>query len=65
MHNPNVDPVIKPDISKDELHRRSALASTFAATLEMVREGQVKIRQESQFGPIFLRSAREEASNNP
>lgn len=54
-----------PQDLKDELHRRSALACTFVASLEMVRDGKIKIRQESQFGPIFLRSAREEASNSP
>lgn len=35
--------------------RRSALASTFAATLELVKLGQVQIRQSESFAPILLR----------
>lgn len=35
--------------------RRSALASTFAATLELVKLGQVQIRQSEVFAPILLR----------
>jgi len=38
------------------LFRRSALASTFAASLELTRAGQVELRQDRPFGPIFLRS---------
>ena len=38
------------------LFRRSALASTFAASLELTRAGQVELRQDLPFGPIFLRS---------
>jgi segregation and condensation protein A len=34
---------------------RSALASTFAASLEMAREGKLQIRQDGAFGPIYLR----------
>ncbi|MGA8379862.1 MAG: ScpA family protein, partial [Stellaceae bacterium] len=36
--------------------RRSALAATFAAALELVREGRVELRQDRAFGPIYLRS---------
>lgn len=35
--------------------RVTALASSFAATLEMVREGEIEIHQAATFGPIFLR----------
>ncbi len=38
---------------------RSALASTFGATLELTREGYVELRQASHFGPIHLRWLRE------
>lgn len=38
------------------VRRRSAIASTFAATLEMARSGKVELRQDGIFGPIFLRS---------
>ncbi len=36
--------------------RRSALAATFAATLELTRTGQIELRQDRPFGPIYLRS---------
>jgi segregation and condensation protein A len=39
----------------DEL-RRSALAATFAAVLELARDGKVELRQDRAFGPIYLRS---------
>jgi segregation and condensation protein A len=38
-------------------HRRSALASGFAASLELVREGRLDIRQEQAFGSISVRGA--------
>jgi len=40
----------------DALVRRSAIASTFAASLELVRSGKIQLRQEIAFGPIYLRS---------
>lgn len=39
----------------DAMSRRSATASTFAATLELAKEGKVEIRQGDTFGPIQLR----------
>ena len=35
--------------------RRTAMASSFAATLEMVREGKLEVRQDQVFAPIYLR----------
>ena len=35
--------------------RRSARASTFAASLELAREGRIEMRQERAFAPIWLR----------
>ncbi len=35
--------------------RRSALAATFAAALELARDGRVELRQDRAFGPIWLR----------
>lgn len=35
--------------------RRSALASTLSATLEMARDGHIELRQADVFGPIYLR----------
>lgn len=37
--------------------RRSALAATFAATLELARSGRLELRQDRAFGPLYLRSA--------
>jgi segregation and condensation protein A len=34
---------------------RTALASSFGATLEMAREGRIEIRQAGPFAPIYLR----------
>lgn len=36
------------------LDKRSAMASHFSASLEMVRNGNLKIRQDNHFGPIWL-----------
>jgi segregation and condensation protein A len=36
--------------------RRSALAATFAASLELARAGRIELRQDRAFGPIYLRS---------
>jgi segregation and condensation protein A len=38
--------------------RRSAIASTFAASLELAKTGQIEIRQEATFAPIYLRAPR-------
>jgi segregation and condensation protein A len=35
--------------------RRSARASTFAASLELAREGRIEMRQEGAFAPLWLR----------
>lgn len=48
----------------DGLMARSALASHFNASLELVKEGRLSIRQDGAFGPIFLRSARTGANQN-
>ncbi len=37
------------------LRSRSALAATFAASLELVKEGRIELRQDGAFGPIWLR----------
>jgi len=41
--------------------RRSAVASTFAASLELARRGEIEIRQSETFAPIFFRARRQEA----
>ena len=35
--------------------RRTALASTFLAALELARDGRLEIRQMAPFGEIFLK----------
>jgi len=39
----------------DPKKRRSATASTFAAALELVKEGDLEMRQSALFEPIELR----------
>lgn len=39
----------------DPIRRRSATASTFAASLELVKEGKLEIRQAKTFAPIQIR----------
>lgn len=48
-----------PDEFADPVGRRSALAGTFAATLELVRRGRIQLRQAEPFGPILIRKAPE------
>jgi segregation and condensation protein A len=40
---------------------RTAMASSFGATLEMAREGLVELRQEEPFAPIYMRKRGEDA----
>jgi segregation and condensation protein A len=46
-----------PEELRGDVFRRSALAATFAATLELARAGRLELRQDRAFGPIYLRSA--------
>lgn len=43
----NVDPDVPP---------RSVTASVFSATLELTRDGDVDVRQDAHFGPLYLRN---------
>jgi segregation and condensation protein A len=45
-----------PDEPRGDQMRRSALAATFAAALELARDGRIELRQDRAFGPIWLRS---------
>jgi len=38
-------------------YRRSALASTVVATLELARRGSLELRQDAPFGPLLVRAA--------
>ncbi len=40
---------------QDVMKRRSAMASTFVASLHMAKEGALELRQTEAFGPIFMR----------
>ncbi len=43
--------------SQDPAYRRSALASSFAATLELARKGRLELHQDGPFAPILIRAA--------
>ena len=43
----------------DPVRRRSATAATFAASLEMVKQGQLELRQRETFAPISIRQRAE------
>ena len=45
--------------------RATVFASSLAATLELVREGQFEVHQPTAFGPIFLRKRSEPAPQMP
>ncbi|MBS8259272.1 segregation/condensation protein A [Roseibium polysiphoniae] len=44
------------DYLYDDEDRATIIASTFSASLEMVREGQVDIRQSEPFAPVYIRA---------
>jgi segregation and condensation protein A len=41
----------------DPEYRRSALASSFVAALELARQGRLELEQESPFSPLYVRAA--------
>ena len=43
--------------TSDSEYRRSALASSFVATLELARLGKVVLQQDDVFGPLYVRAA--------
>ena len=55
--------LLPPDL-KEQLVRRSAVASTLAAILEFARLGRLQIRQSGAFAPIYLRPTPNEESNH-
>lgn len=50
-----------PEALRGGLVWRSAVTATFAASLEMTREGQAEIRQDGPFRPIYVRRGPEHA----
>ena len=53
-----------PEGALEGLVARSAIASTFAASLELAREGKIKLRQSGPFGPIYLKAAEQDDDGN-
>ncbi len=47
------------DYALSPRERASALASSFAASLELVREGKLEVRQNAPFEPIYIRATRD------
>ncbi len=45
------------DYLSEPEERVTAVASSFAATLELVREGHMEVRQEGAFKPLYIRTA--------
>ena len=43
--------------TQDPQYRRSALASSFLAILELARQGRIEFAQEEAFAPISLKAA--------
>lgn len=41
--------------------RTTAIASSFAASLELIREGVIEVRQEAAFAPIYMRARQSDA----
>lgn len=44
-------------LSADPAFRRSALASSFVAALELARQGRIDLRQDDAFGPLLVKAA--------
>jgi segregation and condensation protein A len=52
-----------PDGLNQGLNWRSAVASTFAASLDLAKSGKAELRQDQPFGPIFVRSKNSESTD--
>lgn len=46
-----------PEGIEDDEYRRSAVASSFVATLELARQGRLALRQDAAFAPLMVRRA--------
>jgi segregation and condensation protein A len=55
----SIDTFMPLDDLNDYLVSKSAISSTFGAFLELAKQGQVDLKQETNFGPIFMRSIAE------
>ena len=54
-----------PEGLMEGLVARSAIASTFAASLELAREGKIKLRQSSPYGTIYLKPTGHSGKKRP
>ena len=52
-----------PENLVEDIVRKSALASTFVAALQLAKEGKLSIRQGHNFGPIFVRASERPKEN--
>jgi segregation and condensation protein A len=52
-----------PAALRSPAERRSAVAATFAASLELVKRGEMRLRQGEAFGPIYMMGAPEVPTN--
>lgn len=52
------------NVEQVPLQSRSAIASTFAATLELVKCGELELRQDGVFQPIYMRRRAPQAAEN-
>ncbi len=52
-----------PEGIGDDLMMRSAIASTFAASLELARQGKLQLNQSQTFAPIYLRARQEDTAD--
>lgn len=53
-----------PEGLLDPDHQKSAIASTFAATLELARSGKAEIKQVKAFGPMYIKGRAREAEKD-
>ncbi len=57
-----IESFLPSGMSGSGLGQKSAMASTFAATLELSKQGRLRLRQDHAFGPILIRAQRPEST---
>jgi segregation and condensation protein A len=55
----SIDTFMPLDNLNDYMMSRSAISSTFGAFLELAKQGQVDLKQEKNFAPIYMRALKE------
>lgn len=51
----SLDDIRRQIVSNDDIPAPSATASVFSAALELTRDGEFDVRQETHFGPLYLK----------